>query len=195
MHRGVLAVTVVGLCSPALLGCSSDTPQADPTSSPHTSSVSPTSPPATPPPTTPSSPQEPTIPALARQESLAGAKAFVEVFATKMNTAWTTTETRALSTLFAPTCASCEDITAGIDSIGTHDGRTQGAIWSITALSPIPLQPKTKPIIHAAIRTSAGRWKPSADAKWRSIPTSTTQWDVHLAWTQRGWLIQEAISQ
>lgn len=198
MHRGAIAAAVVGLCSPLLFGCDGDTAKADPTTTPTTASVSLPSPVTTPPPTTPTTPTTtggPTIPPLARLKTMAGAKAYIHVFVREMNTAWTTMETSALRSLFGARCTSCASIAAGIDGIRNHGGSTQGAIWSVRALSPIPLQPPSKPIVHAAIDTSRGRWKPSAEAAWRPIPSSISQWDFHLSWTPSGWVIDEAVSQ
>lgn len=195
MLRLTVAAALAGVCAQLLTACSQGASVADPVTSPPTSSAAVSTPPRTPQTSPPTSISLPQLPPLARKESVAGAKAFVGVIVEEMNTAWSTMQTRALRSLFGPRCTSCTSIAAGIDGIRRDSGKTEGSVWSVRALSPIPLQPLARPIIHAAIRTSPGRWKPTATTSWRRIPSSTAQWDFHLSWNGREWALIRAVSQ
>jgi len=197
MLRLTVAAGIASVCAVMLTGCSDSASVADPVTSPPTSSGVVSTPPTTPPrsPLTSSLPPMPVIPPLAKQNSIPGARAFVGVFVREMNVAWSTTQTAGLRSLFGRGCASCESIAAGIDGIHEHSGKTEGALWSIAALTSIPLQPSTQPIIHTAIKTSPGRWKPNESSPWRRLPGSTVQWDFHLNWTGQEWAMSQAVSQ
>ncbi len=73
MHRLALAV-ITGTCAAALLACSNSATEADPTTPPSSSTHPATTPPSSPPATDPTAP---VLPALAHQETIPGAKAFV----------------------------------------------------------------------------------------------------------------------
>lgn len=184
-------VVLLAAFAPVVVACDSDAPAATPTQS-TTQEPSPTPPsPSTPtsePPTTMASPPE-------GHETVAGARAFVALFVRQMNSAWSSKETTELRKLFTDDCISCRNIANGIDGIRRRGGDTQGALWKILSQSPIPLQKHSAPIMHAAISTTNGRWKPSSDSSWQRIPASTSQWDFHLKWVNNQWLLSEAVSQ
>lgn len=195
MRRHLIATAMAGVCALGLMGCSDESTAAPPTPTLTSSTTTATTPPTTSPPPTRTTPTLPVIPPQAGEKSIAGAKAFVGAFVREMNTAWTSTRTLTLRSLFAHGCESCASIADGIDRIHAEAGKTEGAIWSIRALTSIPLQPLDRPIIHAAISTSPGRWKPAEASSWRPIPSSTTQWDLHLTWTGKSWAMSQAVSQ
>lgn len=194
MHRLAVAAAITCLCAPALFGCSQDPQPTGPTTPPR--STSPGASPASPSTSTSSTRSTaPMIPALAMRKSIPGAKAFVAVFVSEMNKAWTSLETTSLRTLFATACVSCRDVANGIDRIRRRSGKTEGAIWSIRSAAPIPLQRLSAPIIHTAIQTTAGRWTPTSKSPWRRIPADTTQWDFHLTWTGDHWRMRKVVSE
>lgn len=193
MNRLVTAAALAIVCAPIVAACS-DSSAATP---PSTTTQLPTSPSTTPTVSTPPPPTVslPTLPPPAEQRSIAGAKAFVRFFTQEMNLAWSTTRTERLRKLFGRGCVSCRDIATGIDGIRQEKGQTEGALWSIRGLSSIPLQPETRPIIHAVIETSPGRWKESADSSWRRLSKSTNQWDFRVVWIGASWVVMEATSR
>lgn len=194
MHRGVLAVTVVGLCSSALLGCSSDTPQADPTSSPPTSSISTTSAPTTTPPTTPSAPPKTsTPPPLARQETVAGSKAFVRFYISAINASWHTRSGAIPRKFSTPGCISCRGLASSMDKIRHDDGLYRGGDWIVTSTTPIPLQTRNRPIVHTAVTVKPGAWKRSPSDHLRRIEAGKMYVDVHLVWSDATWLVTSMV--
>ncbi len=82
MRRAVVAALTAGLCSAGMTACSDD-PSPDPpaTSSSTTSTTTPTTPTTT----SPTEPEPPELPALAKENSKAGAKAFVRYFVAVLN--------------------------------------------------------------------------------------------------------------
>ncbi len=193
---GRTLTAIAGLVSCVVLsGCSSDSvaESPDPTPTPSTTAMStPTSPTMSSTPPEPPPPQPPRMPALAREKSPAGAKAFVRYYIEAVNYAWLTHSTELLKRLSTDRCMPCSDIAKGIDDIRRRNGETQGALWRPQALVLIPFQSKEAPIINVAIATSRGRWKPSAADGWTKISPAITRWDMHLSRDGQHWVVGSA---
>lgn len=198
------------VCCLALSACSWESvagpPETTPTpstsiSTPSTTSVSPPTTsvptPSTTPTTTGQEPpgQPPKLPAVAKEKSSAGAKAFVQYYIDAMNYAWISKSTILLDRLAADGCVQCSDIANGIDQIARRHGSTQGARWSSKSAVLIPFQPKNAPIVNVAIATSRGRWKPTSNDDWMVIQPSIAHWDMHLRRSGQGWVIASAVVQ
>lgn len=190
--RRYLGLVVSAFCCLGLVSCSSNSTAGDPPTSGTTTSAatSPLSPSASPTSTSPhTDPAPPRLPALAKERSTAGAKAFVRYYISALNHAWLSQSTNDLQLLAASACQQCARIGHGIDDIRLHHGDTRGATWGARSLVSIPAQPRTQPVIHVAIATRRGAWKPSSKVDWRPIHSSVNQWDVHLNWQQDKWIV------
>src|SRR6188472_1150946 len=163
MHRGVIATAIAALWSAVLVGCSSASPSTDPTPPPTTPSVTVTSAPTTPPPTTPTTPTGPTIPPLARQQSLAGAKAFVRLYIDAINSSIDPDSNSIVRSYSTAGCITCRGIASSMDKIRRNQGFYRGGDWIVTSVTPIAHQPPSRPILHTAVTVTAGTWKRSPE--------------------------------
>lgn len=114
VRRSVAALLLTGL----LVSCSED----DPSSSRH-------DPPATSATPTPTGSAAPTLPPEAKEDTEAGAKAFVEHWIATLNYAAATGETDALRALATPGCKPCDDIADVIDDVYGGDGSIRSDGW------------------------------------------------------------------
>jgi hypothetical protein len=105
-------------------GCGGDdppAPKAEPTNTQTTPAAS-------------SSPTPPVLPAAAKADTKAGAKAFVRHFINVMNFAGNNGQTETLRALYARTCARCEGIADGIDRTYSRGGSIDGGTWVVETL-------------------------------------------------------------
>lgn len=120
MSRRLIGVVVLLV---ALAGCGGD-PQADPPPSP--------SPSATPVSTTPSAPA---MPDAAKENSKAGAIAFVRHYVELINHLQRTGDNAPLRDASLPTCKSCKAVARAAGAIYGVGGHVEGGDWSITKAS------------------------------------------------------------
>lgn len=128
MNRSRTAFAV-GLVVPLLVlsGCSSDDPQpkiAPPETTAPTQTTSPT----------PSGPVEPTMPAAAKQQSAAGAEAFVAYFWEVANYAQATGDIASLEDLTTSTCEACQGATSFLRGVYRRGGTVTGGESSVSKL-------------------------------------------------------------
>jgi hypothetical protein len=124
MRRAIGAAVTSAVCCLALGSCSSDAGTATParasTSSPRTASVSPD---------TSGRPTEPVMPALAKQHSTAGAKAFIRYFVTVLNYAFEAPDPRPLAHLTTSDCAFCRSLIQVTSRLKRDGGRQTHGDW------------------------------------------------------------------
>jgi len=200
MQRGVIATAVTALaglamCCAGLTACHSDPVQADPTPPPiSTSGPATTAPTTTPVTTQPTTPAGPTLPALARQPSLAGAKAFVRFYVGAINSSIKLTSSRFLRAHSTRECVTCRGIASSMDKIRRAHGFYRGGDWVITSIGAIPLQPRNRPILHTAITVTPGAWKRSPSDHLRKIKADKMYVDVHVSLTRGHWIVTSIVS-
>jgi Family of unknown function (DUF6318) len=194
MHRGLIAAAVAALCSPVLFACSSDNPQADPTTPPPTTpTVSVSDPPSTPPSTTPTKPTI-SLPPLAKRESVPGAKAFVRFYIGAINTSIDARSSALVRKYSTAECITCRGIASSMEKIRQDHGFYHGGDWIVTSVTPIPLQHLNSPIMHTAVTVTAGAWKRSPTDHLRTIEADKMYVDVHLSWTKTHWIVTSIVS-
>lgn len=192
VRRLVIATALVGVCAPLLAACSDDSTAATPTTSSPPPSV--TTPPSAPPPQTTSTPPEPDpLPPLAKQESIAGAKAFVRFYFGAINQSWDTGSGAILRHYSTPRCIACRGMASSMESIHANNGFYRGGDWIVTYTTPIPLQQSKQPIINTAVIVRPGTWKRSPSDHLRLIPADKIHIDVHLAWSGKNWLVTSLV--
>lgn len=189
MRRALVAALTAGVCSAALTGCTKDS-AAGPTAvtSSGTSSRSPT--PTTSEPTRstpPTEPAPPVMPALAREQSKAGAKAFVRYYIKVLNYSWAALQSRSLKDTSADGCDVCGLISRRVDAIKSRGGYQIGGEWSPKRIYRLPGQSTAKPKFLVTIDIAAGKWKPGRGADERTIDPSQVTNEINLLWTHRGW--------
>ena len=99
-------------------------------------------------------PQPPEFPALAKENSQAGAKAFIRYYADLINYSWAAGDTDSLRSVASKECKGCLAAADGIDEVIADGGYRRGADWSPRGFFVVPLQPATEPIVNVAIHVS-----------------------------------------
>ncbi len=198
---GRTLTAIAGLvCCVVLSACSSDSvaEPPDPTPTPETTSMSsaPTSPPSSSP--TSSATQEPPaqppeMPALAKEKSPAGAKAFVEYYMEVVNYSWHAGSGDLARRFSTPDCIACRGIARSIDQMERGGGFYRGGEWAATLPVLIPSEPIDKPIVHTALKQSSGTWKRSEEDRLRRIPSSRQYIDVHLTRVGASWKVTSLV--
>lgn len=195
MRRAAVAVLAAGLCWTSV-ACTADPGANPPTATPTATAPTTTSTSAGPTPTatTSSALQAPVMPALARENTRAGAKAFVRYYATLINYAWKRGSTRDLRKMGSPGCGGCQAAANGIDEVVSQGGYRRGAEWRPLSVVGIPLQPPTSPILNVAIHVKQGSFRESGTTAPRRIDESTNRFDFHLRWGRAGWVIEKLVT-
>src|SRR5581483_47195 len=141
--------------------CSGDsTAVTDPTTRPPSSSPPTTStPPTTPTKTTPSGRQPPVLPTLAKEKSLAGARAFTRFYIQAINYSWHARSGELLRQYSTADCIACRGLAGSMDNIKRDGGFSHGGDWIVTSASPVPLQTMIRPIIQIGVTVQPGEWK------------------------------------
>jgi hypothetical protein len=186
MRRAIGAAVTSAVCCLALGSCSSDAGTATParasSSSPRTASVSPD---------TSGRPTEPVMPALAKQHSTAGAKAFIRYFVTVLNYSHRAHSTDRLRTLSADDCLVCTVIARSIDAMHRSGGQQTGAEWNCLNVASLPrTDPRGRNFV-AQIHIRAGKTQRSRGAVTQTIRQRVVHDDFFLLWRAGTWLLQD----
>jgi hypothetical protein len=111
-----------------LIGCSDDAPQAQPTESATSESTSASEPTPTPSRTDATKPTPPALPAAAKEDSKAGAKAFVGWYVDLFNYSANTGDVAVFSE-YGEQCASCQNYASEIKNTYAQGGAFRGVQW------------------------------------------------------------------
>lgn len=191
-HLGLGGFTAA-VCGLLLLGCSNDSAASTPT--PPTTTSSSTSPSSPSPTTTSDAPpsRAPQLPALAKEESIAGAKAFVRFYMQAINYSWHARNGALLRQHSTVRCVSCRGLARTMDDLRTNGGFSKGGDWLVTSASQTPLQPQDMPIIHTSITATRGSWRKSSTDHVRQIKPEKIYVDVHLRWVSGRWRVTSMV--
>lgn len=194
MRRALVAALTAGVCSAALTGCTKDS-AAGPTAvtSSGTSSGTPTTSEPTRS-TPPTEPAPPVMPALAREQSKAGAKAFVRYYIKVLNYSIQAGTGKVVTKLSTPQCTSCLSVAKLANDLQQKGGYQTGGTWVPRTLYVIPLQPRSEPIVDVSIEVARGKFKLDANSQVRAIPREVIHNEFHLAASTKGWLMNELVS-
>lgn len=131
----------------------------------------------------------PELPALAREHTNAGAKAFVRYYIDVLNYAWIEKSGARILQLARPECGACTGIARGIDRVARHDGRQRGGAWHVESMVAIPGQALSAPILSVQIRIDRLVIRTSRNARPRPQQAHDFRFDAALQWTGHQWLI------
>lgn len=193
MRRALVAALTAGVCSAALTGCTKDS-AAGPTAvtSSGTSSRSPT--PTTSEPTRstpPTEPAPPVTPALAREQSKAGAKAFVRYAIEALNYGYLEGRSNPFAIVSNSSCEVCAALQSNIERIERRGGHQVGGDWSPTSIDKVPSGVRKRPILIADVTVAAGWTTPSEGAPRDRIRPATIFYEFHLRWITGGWQLTD----
>jgi hypothetical protein len=181
MVRTVTAIVGLVSCLSMSACTDGDVAAAPTTTSPSSTSAAQTTPTTSAPTSPPTQePQPPELPALAKEKSPAGAKAFVKYYMGIVNYSWHVGSGSLARRYSTPECVACRGIASSIDEMSRAGGFYRGGDWAADSPVLIPSEPLDTPIVHTALKQSAGEWKRSADDRLRRIPPSRSYVDVHL---------------
>jgi len=197
MRRAPVAALAALVCSAALAGCTEDS-SAGPTTvpSPSTSSGSsstaePTTSTSPTPSTPPTDPPPPVLPALAKEQSTAGAKAFVRYTIDALNYGYLAGRSDAFKTVSDSVCAVCSALQSNIDRIERSGGHQVGGDWSPISIDKVPSGVPTEPILIAEVTVAAGWTTPSANAPREKIRPANVFYEFHLHWVADEWQLTD----
>ncbi len=191
MRRAVSAALAAGLwltsaaCT-AAPGAAPSTATPTATAPTTTSTTTATSTPSS---TTSGKPQPPVMPALARENSQAGAKAFVRYFVDTLNFSWQALRPDALSAESSKRCNVCRLISKRITETRSSGGYQHGGEWSPTRIFPLPGQTDEQSKFLVTVRIAKGSWKSAAGDSPRAIVAGTVTNEFYLVWSPAGWRI------
>lgn len=152
-------VVAFGILAAALVGCSDDSPQAKPTQS--ATAESPTSEPESSATSSPTEPAPPALPPAAKEDSKAGAKAFVAWYLRSLAYAANTGDVRGLQAASSG-CAGCSDYISLYERIYSRGGFFRDVKWTPVTWSITSQSPRTNRVL-VAIRAAEAKYKASAN--------------------------------
>ncbi len=191
MRRAVSVAVMAAVCAMTLGACSHDEP-AGPRTPLTSGPADPPSSSATSPSTTPPSNGAPTMPALAKKETTAGAKAFVRYYIEVLNDATRTQMTARLAAKSASDCRVCHNIISSIRRAQAHHGYQKGGIWHPVTVYLAPGGTHTSPQLLAEIQVSPGVWRAYARSKLHRIKAQKVHDQFRLTWlAPGGWLVKD----
>jgi Family of unknown function (DUF6318) len=132
MRRALGAAVTSALCCLALSSCSHNADTATP-SHPSTMSRGSAAPTSASPDASPRA-TEPVMPALARQHSTAGAKAFIRHYIAVINYAFARTDPSPLQKISASNCVSCKQLISISARLARRGGKQVGGEWTSTSI-------------------------------------------------------------
>ena len=175
----------------ALGGC---TGESEPDPSPSTGSASATSsasPSATPSPSASETASGPEIPAAAREQTEAGAEAFVRFFFDQFNIAWTEPRAGLIESLSDPECQFCqksEESTLGFVADGQ---RYASQPVEVRGIEPIVGAPSGQQYLAATFEQKASRIVDQSGTAVTSVKRQVGERYVVLAWSGGRWWMRE----
>lgn len=191
MRRAVAAVLAAGLwltsaaCSAEIAANPPSTaPTATDPSTTTTSGTPTTSGPAT---TTPGEVKAPVMPALARENTRAGAKAFVRHFVDTLNYGYLTGDAGAASEIAAPDCAVCNALTENIRRIHRRGGGQVGGEWTVTRLDPLASGDRSELIFVGRVEIAKGSTRATRHSATKPIRPKTDYFEFHVSWSGSTW--------
>ena len=195
--RRSLAVTVIVASSALLLaGCSQRDVAGSIESSPSSSESNRTEPPtAAPTPSETTTVEAPAMPVLAKQQSNAGAKAFIRYYIDVLNHSHRSQTSQLLRSLGTPTCPVCDILAAGIDGIRKAGGVQRGGGWTVTDIRLLPRSDDRHPNYLVDIDVASGSVKRSSEDSRHTIPPSHLRYVFQLGWYQGNWAFSDVLSR
>ena len=183
---------VAGVTGVALLaGCSgADDPVASPTPSTSSSSASP-SPTTSPSPSPSPSDTGPTIPAAAREQTPAGAEAFVKYFFTQFNVAWTEPRPGLIKSLSDPQCQFCQKAESAATDLAGHGERYASDPVSLKTVDAFGGAPKGQQFVAIRHVQNAVKVVNGTGSVVTSDPRAENDFYVTLRWKGDRWTLLE----
>ncbi len=198
MRRAVAAAIAAGLwltsaactAEPAANPPSTAPTATDPSTT-TTSGTPTTSGPAT---TSPGEVKAPVMPALARENSRAGAKAFVRYYIATLNYSIHARSGDLLRGASTPGCRACNSVASLASGLEKKGGYQEGGDWTPTNIYFIPAQKPSEPIVDVTISVSHGELRLTKDDPVQQIPRETIHNEFHLRRLGNAWRMTKLVT-
>ncbi|MBM6400252.1 DUF6318 family protein [Phycicoccus sonneratiae] len=178
---------VAMLAAGVLAGCdSADDPVVTSTPSASSSSASPTPSPSPSPSVTESGPQ---IPAAAREQTDAGAEAFVKFYMEQFNVAWTKPEAGLVAKFSAKDCKFCATVETQAKWLVDNKQRYDKAPVTLLDIQAISGAPEGQIYLTGTLRQNQTRILDESGAVTRTDPEKTLPRNIGLKWQEGVWLM------
>ena len=193
MRRALAAVAAATALACGLAACNGDagagpTPERPTTSESETdTSTAPTDPTESSPSSGPD--EAPVLPDAAKQQTRAGAKAFVRHFVATLNFAWDSMQTRELRNLALAKCSPCSAGADAIDKVGEAGGSRRGGAWLTRTLTTLPSGEAGVTLVQLGAQTKAGQLRDSESAAPVRLQPRTVHLDIELVWRGSRWFV------
>lgn len=186
--RRSLAVAVALASSTALLlaGCSQQDVAGSIESSSGSSEPRTTNSPTTTPTPSKTTAEPPAMPALAKQQSNAGAKAFIRHYIDVLNHAYAVPDPDELRQLSDDACQSCESLIQISERLSENGGRQVGGEWHPTAITTAAKDNSTKYFV-VEIRVDEGYSKRDPEDRKHHIKAHGLQLQIGLTHQESRW--------
>ncbi|WP_299052383.1 DUF6318 family protein [uncultured Nocardioides sp.] len=170
-----------------LTGCGDggDEPEADPTP------IIPSSSPAEPSPSESEAAEEepPEMPNAAREESTAGAEAFIEHWTAAFNFATVTGDTASFDDLAADSCRACVNISSSLRDLYDRGGRIESAGWTVKQIGFASEDTADMPAVR--FDRAKERVFRTEDAKPQVYRPEDMTYTFQLEYASTGWRVSE----
>ena len=106
-----------------------------------------------------------------------------------INYATATGDVRGLRPLATRGCASCKAITRTIKRIYDRGGVIKSRGWLLRSISPVPLQPKKRPLFDLGVFETPQHVRTSTTSKFKHFEGGKQPMTIHLELRSSGWKI------
>ncbi len=198
--RRSLALAIAGLlCGTAVSACSEEEPAASPTVS---SAASSTSPATRSQPTESTNPKEPTttepqtdpvkpvLPEAAKEQSQAGARAFIQHYVEVLNYSYARTRAGPLRAVSSPSCTVCQYLFQDLNEMNRRKGQQVGGEWAITQIEPLAEHTATSTTFIVGIEIARGYSAETAKSPRRVIRRQSVFDEIEAVWRRGRWLVE-----
>jgi hypothetical protein len=186
MRRAVASALISGLCL-TLASCSHDQ-AAGPVDPPDNTTSSSVTTPTTTAPSDPAQDAPPVMPALAKQKSTAGAKAFIRYYMRTADYAFTKPDANPLRRLSTPDCDFCRSLIDVSARLRRDGGKQTGG--KLTVLSTTLAGEDNKKLVFLVhLHIGRGYSRGKASGRRHLIHATSFAAEVHVDRTSPGWLI------
>jgi len=131
------------------------------------------------------------MPAAAQGRGARSAKAFVRYYIATINYAVATGDVQQLRPLADRNCVSCKAIARTVNRIYDGGGTIKSRGWVLRSLSPVPLQPRARPIFDLGVFETPQDVHQSAASKVKHYEGGKQPMTIHLRFTNSGWKVSQ----
>ena len=131
------------------------------------------------------------MPALAKEKSTAGAKAFIRYFVDVLNYSHKTQTTQLLKSLAASDCQACAILSQGIVNMRRHRGFQRGGGWTVLSAKELPENGDNQTFLLVQIKVDRGVTKRFHADALHQIHRGRLKYVCQLDWETASWAFKD----